>query len=98
MTKERVCVRVPVSAIENLTEAGLTPNQQIAHFLETFRWDTLPFEFFYDCREHRFRQLTIQLSTAAHRKLQYYCLKNRKSKTVAIAQALEYLGIYQIDR
>jgi hypothetical protein len=97
MSKERVCVRVPVSAIANLSEQGLTSNQQIAHILETFRWDTLPCVFFYDCRDYRFRQLTIQLSAAAHRKLKYYCIRNRKSKTVAIAQALEYLGIYQID-
>ena len=97
MTKERVCIRVPVSAIENLTEPGLTPNQQVAHVLETFHWDALPFQFFYDCRDYQFRQLTIQLSASAHRKLQYYCVRNRKSKTVAIAQALEHLGIYQID-
>ena len=92
----RVCLKFPTAAIDRLDTTNTTANSQLAQILDTFNWDSLPFKFDFDCRQHKFGQLTIQLSDEANAKLKKYCLNNRKSKTVAVAQALIHLGLYQI--
>jgi hypothetical protein len=94
--ESRIFIKVPVAVIERMNEGGLTANKQVGKILETFWWDTLEFKFELDFSKHEFKRIQVYLSEQAKQKLKTYCLRNKKTTTVAVTQALIVLGKYHI--
>jgi hypothetical protein len=95
----RIVLRIPKVAIERLskTNSVATVNSQLTNTLERFNWDSLPFICDFEVRGIHCKQLTIQLSFNAIDKMRSHCRRNRKSQTMALAQALAQSGIYKIE-
>jgi hypothetical protein len=92
----RVCLKVPVNALDSFDDSE-SVNRQVADILEAFDYKTIPFgcSFSHDVKSQKFKQLTLQLSKVANDRLAKYCKLTGKSRTVVLAQVLNFIGKYK---
>jgi hypothetical protein len=98
---ERLVIRVPVAVMIRLrstTEENdpNTVNKQLAKIINTFDWDSLPYELNFDPQAYAFQQVTLLVSAEGKAALKRYCDWNGKRMNLTMAQALVLLGLFEV--
>lgn len=96
MKRPKVCIWLPIPAIESLKVKGRI-SQELALLVDEFYWDGL----FYKPDRRIFmpvskKQVTFYPDAKSIARLRKYCKHNGKSITLTITQALIVLNLYQL--
>ena len=91
----KLCARLPVSLIDKLAKNESTPNCQVGQLIDTFYWNSLPYDSDLDLHGIETKQLTIRCSKTGLDALKKYASYHAKPMNVSIVQAFILLGQYR---